>query len=232
MKKKALKYARAITLTLAFAAAAVEWTGYAPFDRPDGSNALCDKDPTCRPLTAGEVKLAQSVFGDAIDYRRVKIFNRHNFGIPVDQGAMLMAPNGNIYVTDSFAYKRDFSKERGFQQQSFIHEMTHVWQHQKGMNVRLAAIAAYVGHDFNYSSAYKIDDEDERDIGQLNLEQQAEAVEKYFIARETLEKNNCTEAAIVFSSSLPRCADIREEKRELEKKLAPRLPLGPAGPGP
>ena len=232
MKKKALKYARAVTLTLAFAAAAIEWTGYAPFDRPDGSNALCDIDPACRPLTEGEVALARSVFGDQIDYRRVKIFNRHNFGVPVDRGAMSMAPNGNIYVTNPSSYREDFSKAASYARQGFIHEMTHVWQHQRGMNVRAAALAAYVGHDFDYDSVYDIDGEDERGVGQLNLEQQAKTVESYFAARETLAKKDCTEAAIVFSSSLPRCADIREEKEKLGRKLAPLLPPGPAKPGP
>src|SRR5690606_41237304 len=50
-----------------------------------------------------------------------------------------MAPNGNIYFHPrSLAYRDDFSVAETYLKGLFIHEMTHVWQHQGGTNVRKA----------------------------------------------------------------------------------------------
>src|SRR5678816_1403092 len=82
-----------------------------------------------RPLTSGEIELARSMFGDAIDYGRVKLARRKWW--PFQPKGIVMAPTGNIHFhPDSPLWSVDFSRERLSLQGLFIHEMTYVWQAQ------------------------------------------------------------------------------------------------------
>ena len=82
-----------------------------------------------RPLTSGEVALARTMFGDAIDYSRVRI-RRFKF-FPFQSRKVTMAPRGHIHFHPlGNAYCEDFSRAPLSRQGLFIHEMTHVWQTQ------------------------------------------------------------------------------------------------------
>jgi hypothetical protein len=82
-----------------------------------------------RPLTEGEVMLARSVFGKAIDYPRVTIRRRKFF--PLQPRKVTMAPRGHIHFhPQGSAYCEDFALAPLYRQGLFIHEMTHVWQTQ------------------------------------------------------------------------------------------------------
>jgi hypothetical protein len=84
-----------------------------------------------RPLTLGETALAHLIFGDAIDYAAVRIVNRRWF--PFQPRETLMAPDGHIWIPpQSSAWCEDFSSASLSMQGLFIHEMTHVWQAQRG----------------------------------------------------------------------------------------------------
>ena len=86
---------------------------------------------SARPLTAGEIELARSVFGDAIDYSQVRLVRGKWW--PFQPRNAAMAPMGNIYFhPDGGGWSDDFSTEPLGRQGFFIHEMTHVWQAQKG----------------------------------------------------------------------------------------------------
>ncbi|MGB3797846.1 MAG: vgr related protein [Alteraurantiacibacter sp.] len=82
-----------------------------------------------RPLSKGEIALAQTMFGDAIDYAKVRIRRRKwAFFQP---RRITMAPRGHIHfhpLGDS--YCEDFATAAKRRQALFIHEMTHVWQTQ------------------------------------------------------------------------------------------------------
>jgi hypothetical protein len=82
-----------------------------------------------RSLTPGEVALAKSVFGTAIDYAAVRIFRRSWW--PFQPRRITMAPRGNIHFHPrGTAYSDDFAVESLARQGLFIHELTHVWQVQ------------------------------------------------------------------------------------------------------
>lgn len=82
-----------------------------------------------RLLTEGEVALARSVFGDAIDYAKVTIRRRKFF--PFQPRQVTMAPRGHLHFHPlGDAYCNDFSHAPIFKAGLFIHEMTHVWQTQ------------------------------------------------------------------------------------------------------
>lgn len=82
-----------------------------------------------RPLTRGEIDLARSVFGDAIDYARVTIRNRKwAFFQPP---RVTMAPMGHIHFHPRGGlFCDDFCAGDLTARGLFIHEMTHVWQAQ------------------------------------------------------------------------------------------------------
>jgi hypothetical protein len=123
-----------------------------------------------RKLTESEVRLARSVFSAAIDYERVRIFRKKYF--PLQPRRRTMAPDGNIYFHPrSSAYRDDFSAAETYLQALFIHEMTHVWQHQAGINVRKAI--------FNRRYRYRL--ERGKPFRRYGLEQQCEIVRDYFL---------------------------------------------------
>ncbi|MEG1157157.1 MAG: hypothetical protein RSD94_14900 [Acinetobacter sp.] len=86
-----------------------------------------------RPLTAGEITLATSVFANRIDYSKVKIHHGSYLPLGLQDKHTAMTPNGELYFR--YWYREDFSKTLPFLQHLFIHEMSHVWQRARGMNV-------------------------------------------------------------------------------------------------
>jgi hypothetical protein len=127
-----------------------------------------------RPLTSGEVALACSVFGDAIDYSQVRLFKGKWW--PFHPRNAAMAPTGDIYFhPDGGVWSDDFSKETLSRQGFFIHEMTHVWQTQTRGRFYLPLMR----HPFcRYSYELKPGKPFER----YGLEQQAEIVTHVFLA--------------------------------------------------
>ena len=82
-----------------------------------------------RPLTLGEVALARSVFGNAVDPSLVTI-RRHKW-FPFQPRKVTMAPQGHLHFHPlGETYCDDFAAAPLHRQGLFIHEMTHVWQTQ------------------------------------------------------------------------------------------------------
>ena len=130
---------------------------------------------TRRPLTAGEIELARSMFGDAIDYGRVRIIRGKWW--PLQPRGIVMAPTGNIHFhpTDQ-RWSEDFSKTPLELQGLLIHELTHVWQAQTRGRFYLPLMR----HPF---CRYAYDLKPGWSFESYGLEQQAEIVRHAFLAR-------------------------------------------------
>jgi hypothetical protein len=90
-----------------------------------------------RPLSPAERNLAASMFGTAIDYERVRIHAAKWW--PFQPRRVTMAPDGHIWFhPEGGLYCVDFAAQELGVQSLFIHEMTHVWQHQRGVYLPLA----------------------------------------------------------------------------------------------
>ena len=127
-----------------------------------------------RPLTTGEIELGRSIFGDAIDYARVRLFNRKWWWFHPRNAAM--APTGHIHFhPHGGLWSDDFSKEPLSRQGLFIHEMTHVWQAQKRGRLFLPLMR----HPF---CRYRYQLVPNRPFDLYGLEQQAEIVRHRFLA--------------------------------------------------
>jgi hypothetical protein len=126
-----------------------------------------------RSLTAGEETLVRSMFGDAIDCSKVRLVLGKWW--PFQPRRSAMAPMGNIYFhPDGGGWSEDFSKEQLGAQAFFIHEMTHVWQAQKGGRFYLPIAR----HPFCH---YRYEFVPGRPFRRYGLEQQAEIVRHAFL---------------------------------------------------
>ena len=127
-----------------------------------------------RSLTSAEVALAASVFGSAIDYARVRIANRKwAFFQPRN---VVMAPTGTIHFHPrGDLYCDDFCAKTIDAQGLFIHEMTHVWQHQRGLFLPLVR-HPFCRYDYSLKPGWP--------LARYGIEQQAEIVRHAFVLRE------------------------------------------------
>lgn len=132
-----------------------------------------------RPLTSGEILLARSIFGDAIDYSRVRLVKGKWW--PFHPRGAAMAPTGSIWFhPDRGGWSEDFSKESLSARAYFLHEMTHVWQAQKGGPFYLPLMR----HPFcryNYKFAPG------KAFTRYGIEQQAEIVRHVFVMRNGVD---------------------------------------------
>lgn len=133
-----------------------------------------------RGLTPGEIALLTPIFGNAIDYARVKIYGKKWAFFQGDNVAM--SPNGKVYFpSNSGYYRADFSRASASMQALFVHEMTHVWQHQQGVNVKWKG---FLLHVLSGSNPYEYSLDTGRPLSSYNIEQQASIVEDLFVLRK------------------------------------------------
>lgn len=130
----------------------------------------------CRELTPGEVALARSIFGEAIDYSKVRLVKGKWW--PFQPPNAAMAPSGWIWFHPTAGgWSEDFSNEPLLRQGFFIHEMTHVWQAQKGGPLYLPLIR----HPF---CRYRYQLKPGKPFARYGIEQQAEIVRHVFLAEQ------------------------------------------------
>jgi hypothetical protein len=140
-----------------------------------------------RPLTPGEIDLARSVFGGAIDYAPVKLVRRKWW--PFQPRGIVMAPTGNIHFHPADPnWREDFAAAPLSLQGLFIHEMTHVWQTQTRGRFYLPLMR----HPFcRYAYELRAD----KPFDWYGLEQQAEIVRHLFLARRGAKLPNAVALA-------------------------------------
>jgi len=126
-----------------------------------------------RSLTDGEIALARSVFGEAIDYARVRVchhkwaFFQPRRVVMAPMGALHFHPHGDLYV-------EDFSAAPQSLQGLFIHEMTHVWQAQtRGRWYLVLMRHPFATYHYSLKPGWP--------LHRYGLEQQAEIVRHYWL---------------------------------------------------
>jgi hypothetical protein len=129
-----------------------------------------------RALTRGEVALARSVFGDAVDYAPVRIKRRKFF--PFHPRGVTMAPMGHLHFHPGAShYCDDFAAAPLGRQAHFIHEMVHVWQAQTlGRWYLVLRRHPLCRYDYALKPGWH--------LAQYGIEQQAEIVRHAFLLRE------------------------------------------------
>jgi len=140
------------------------------------NNADRGKEGRVRTLTIGEVALASSIYGDKINYYRVRINKRSYLPFGLQNEWTAMSPDGEIYFRDAL-YSDDYSLENASDQHLFIHEMGHVYQYQTGMHVKLRGLVSWAV-DYNYVL------EDGKSFSDYSMEQQASIVADFYYLRK------------------------------------------------
>jgi RHS repeat-associated protein len=128
-----------------------------------------------RKLTDGEVLLVKSVFGDAVNCGLITIYrDKFVFFQPEN---VAMAPDGNIYFhPNGWLYRDDFSQEYIDLQALFIHEITHVWQHQvEKIDVMIRGMCE---REYKYLPL-----EPGKQFTDYGIEQQGDIVRDYFLLK-------------------------------------------------
>jgi hypothetical protein len=126
--------------------------------------------PNTRRLTEREIALARSIFGETIDYQKVRLDERSFVGCRQFQFA---------YV--GFHFVNSWGQ---LSEPHFIHEMVHVWQFQRIGSVyiprALWAQRTAEGYDYGGVSALQKAAEQGKTLTDFNYEQQADIVADYF----------------------------------------------------
>ncbi|RYD89186.1 MAG: vgr related protein [Sphingomonadales bacterium] len=135
---------------------------------------------TVRPLTDAERNLARSMFGEAIDPGRVRI--RRATWWPFQPRNALMAPDGDIWCHPRGPHWRDCYASASLAMQAlFVHEMTHIWQAQRGGRWYLPLMR----HPF---CRYVYTLKPGKPFARYGIEQQAEIVQDAFLLRNGMAK--------------------------------------------
>ena len=139
-----------------------------------------------RPLTEGEIALARTVFGTAVDYAKVTIRRRKWF--PFQPRRITMAPRGHIHFHPlGSAYCDDFSLVPTLRQGLFVHEMTHVWQTQTlGDWYLILHRHPWCTYDYALRPGWP--------LGRYGIEQQAEIVRHAFLMRRGIRLAGVSDA--------------------------------------
>ena len=136
---------------------------------------------TARPLTPGERDLSREMFGDALQLHAVRVLScpllARTTRRPFCAGGLLW-PGRSLILYPPAEARADFADAPRGEQGVFIHEMTHVWQSQRGVNLLLAKLRA---GDAPASYAYDLTPGCAWDG--FNIEQQAMLVQHAFLLR-------------------------------------------------
>ena len=138
-------------------------------------------------MTAGEITLARTVFGDAIDYSKVTIRRRKWF--PLQPKKVTMAPRGHLHFhPGGDAYCEDFSQAPVLRQGLLIHELVHVWQTQTlGDWYLILHRMPWARYDYSLRPGWPLD--------RYGIEQQAEIVRHAFLLRNGVKLAGAADVA-------------------------------------
>lgn len=136
-----------------------------------------------RKLTADEIALGRSIFGEDIDWPRVRVMQAPPLGF----GAMV--PRGRTVVFSRWRACEDFSCTPLDEQGWLIHELMHVWQAQRGVFLAGAKLNALGKHAYAYKpkAGARLRD--------YNIERQAEIARHLFLSRNGAREPDMPEAA-------------------------------------
>lgn len=139
--------------------------------------------PKPRALTAGEQNILHTIFRDALNYQKIRVYPRRY--LPFQAALIAMAPNGAMFFPRQTLYCDDFSCVAPNYTALFIHEAVHIWQHQLGFPVRLAGLCFALKGGYRSRKIYHYQHllTKHSHFSQFNMEQQAVMITDYFVAQ-------------------------------------------------
>jgi hypothetical protein len=140
-----------------------------------------------RPLTQLEIEMARSIFGESIDYSRVRLMRAAEPLWFRTVGNVIRIPP--FFSVDPADAGRPRPLSVDYMRHTFIHELTHVWQYQHGgtsylsysIGPQIAAMARGRGRN----AAYCYEADPGKSFWTFSPEQQGLIVENTFLMRES-----------------------------------------------
>jgi hypothetical protein len=128
-----------------------------------------------RGLTSGERAMISRLFGETLDPAPVRLHQRRWW--PLQPVGIVMAPDGHLWFPPGNpGWRDDFAAASLPVQAFFLHEMTHIWQYQTGLNLILARgpFARYAYLPLRSGWPFE----------RYGIEQQAEIVRHYWLLKQ------------------------------------------------
>ncbi|MES1945962.1 Rhs element Vgr protein [Salinisphaera sp. C84B14] len=125
-----------------------------------------------RPLANGEIALARKIFGDSIDYSKIRVHNDEYLWLGLQSDDTAMTPNRELYFNPK-NFLEDYSTDTPGNKWWFMHEMTHIWQYQLSYPVKWRG-ALRLGLSYEYSLS------ENKRLSNYNMEAQGNILADYF----------------------------------------------------
>lgn len=151
-----------------------------------------------RKLTKNEIDLIKSVYLNKVNCNDIKIHLASFFPLNTQDEDTFVTPNNNIYIMQKH-FRPDYSMEDDSYKKNFLHEIGHIWQHQKKLNVLMRAGSVQACAKFHNEDPnnYNIFDTKKypskimpnlvetlpKKLVDYNLEQQAEMFSDYWLIK-------------------------------------------------
>jgi hypothetical protein len=144
-----------------------------------------------RGLTPQEIEIARSVFGDALDTSQIRI---NDGGVPFAGDNAVAFPNRIVFPQGTLS--QPGSNFNGW----LVHELTHIWQYQRGNTVPELAVDA-AGGDYDYGGPEGLEAAQRagKPFGQFTFEEQAQIVRHYY---ERTQSGEDTSAYLPYVNSV------------------------------
>lgn len=128
-----------------------------------------------RPLSAAEIEVAKSVFGDGLNYELIRW----------DQKAFFVAKRRKI----AYVSFHTINSWKELSTDIFIHELVHVWQYEQigAVYIPRALAAQKSAEGYNYGGIERLQQFAYKGLSAFNLEQQAEIIADYFRIKNDLK---------------------------------------------
>lgn len=151
----------------------------AGLDHTDGSGETAAKGGDGRALTDEEIAIVRKIYGDKIDYSKVRIVTGADmtaWGGALTRGTYGVTWGNTIYFPNTD--KGDSLYSQGSDSDWLVHEMGHVYQNQKdGFGYFPTAMWEQLTQG---KGAYQYQIEPGKEFGQYGIEQQATIIQNYY----------------------------------------------------
>lgn len=172
---------RSAVLVLVVASACSPSRKPAPVEPPPAPPADAEAEPAVqRALTEGERAMLQPLFGASLDLDLVHVVQDKY--VPFQGDDTYMTPENDIYAPGAL-YLSDFSPPmiEPYTASTLVHEATHAWQHQSGLDLVAAGAITFAATGGDYQAAYPYTLDRDKDLLDYNVEQQASIVEDWWL---------------------------------------------------
>jgi len=133
-----------------------------------------------RALTEREREVLAPLFGEALDLEVIRVIQDKY--VPFQGDDTYMTPENDVYAPGVLYLDDFFAREvEPYAASTLVHEVTHAWQHQSGLDLIAAGAITFAATGGDYQAAYPYRLDPKKDLTEYNVEQQASIVEDWYL---------------------------------------------------